>query len=119
MPKLLVVVLLLSLNACISGPPVLSAQQSQKLSSLQVFKVGETPTKKYVTLKELSAIDCSAAPAGGRVWGDDNKALAGLKAKAAVLDADAIVNASCGAAPLMNNCWVAQKCDGVAVKWIE
>ncbi|HEY2676199.1 MAG TPA: hypothetical protein VGI65_04465 [Steroidobacteraceae bacterium] len=119
MRKPLFVVLLLSLNACVSGPPELSAQQSQRMSGLQVFKVGETPTKKYATLKEISALDCSAAPAGGRVWGDDNKALAGLKAKAAALDADAIVNASCGSAPLMNNCWVAQKCDGVAVKWTE
>ncbi|MCC5851940.1 MAG: heavy metal-binding domain-containing protein, partial [Alkalimonas sp.] len=60
---------------------------------------------------------CSGAPYGGRVWGDAEKAINTLKAKAAVLDANAIINTKCSAAPLVNNCWAAKVCSGTAVKW--
>ncbi|WP_444921580.1 hypothetical protein ACJJID_03975 [Microbulbifer sp. CnH-101-G] len=72
---------------------------------------------EYTTIDDISAADCSGAPYGGRVWGDAEKAIEALKAKAASLDADAIINTSCSAAPFVNNCWAAKLCSGKAVKW--
>jgi hypothetical protein len=33
------------------------------------------------------------------------------------MQADAVIEVRCGAAPLLNNCWAAQKCTGQAVKY--
>jgi hypothetical protein len=40
-----------------------------------------------------------------------------MKKKAVVLGADAVVEVHCGAAPMVNNCWAAQKCTGQAVRF--
>jgi hypothetical protein len=109
--------LVCALSACVSGPPRLNAEQTARLSSIKVIKQGDKVGVKYDIIEKISAADCSGAPDGGRVWGDAEKAIHSLKSKAAVLDADAIINVSCAAAPLVNNCWAAKLCSGNAVKW--
>jgi hypothetical protein len=42
-----------------------------------------------------------------------------LKRKAVAINADSIIDVSCGAAPMVNNCWAAQKCTGRAISFSE
>ena len=100
---------------CISGAPSLTSEQYTKLSQISAYKPGEAPAMQYKVVSEISGADCSGAPAGGRVWGNSEKAIHTLKTKAAALNADAIINVTCSAALLVNNCWAAQKCTGTAV----
>jgi len=108
-------IIVLTLNGCVSGPPRLTPDQQAKLSKVTIYKVGETLSQEYKILTEISAADCSGAPAGGRVWGDAEKAIETLRKKAVAMNADAVIKVSCGAAPFLNNCWAAQKCTGDAV----
>jgi hypothetical protein len=103
--------------SCVSGPPMISASQWDKVDKIKVYKKGELPTKKYTELNEISAADCSGAPAGGRVWGRADQAIKTLKIKAVSQNANAVINTVCSPVPLVNNCWAAMKCDGLAVKW--
>ena len=119
MNKIIIFVLSIIVVSCVSGPPKLTQEQMEHLSEIKVFKEGETPTKNYKELTKISAADCSGAPGGGRVWGDAEKAIETLKIKAASKNADAIINTNCGSVPFVNNCWSAQKCDGVAIKWVK
>ena len=100
---------------CISGAPQLTADQQARVARMSVYKPGENPPSRYRVLESISAADCSGAPAGGRVWGNAEQAIETLKGKAAALNADAVVNVRCSSAPLLNNCWAAQKCSGDAV----
>ena len=115
--KLTLLAVSLILGGCVSGAPQLTPDQQLGLEKISVHKNGDNPSKKYKVLEEISAADCSGAPAGGRVWGDAEKAIETLKRKAAAINADAVVNVSCGAVPLLNNCWAAQKCSGQAVQF--
>jgi hypothetical protein len=105
----------LPLFGCIGGAPELTADQQSRAAKMTVYGPGQTPDKPYRVLEPISAADCAGAPGGGRVWGDAEKAVETLKEKAAALNADAVVNVRCGSAPLLNNCWAAQKCSGDAI----
>ena len=113
--KFALIMFSLLLGSCVSGAPVLTSDQAMRLSKISLYKSGEKPQKEYRVLEDISAADCSGAPGGGRVWGNAEKAIETLTLKAATLNADAVVNVSCGAAPFINNCWAAQKCGGQAV----
>ena len=119
MKKILPFTLLFIVTGCVSGPPTLSQDQLKKLGEIEIYKEGENPSKKYEKITEISAADCTGAPAGGRVWGNAEMAIQTLKMKAASKNADAIINASCTSVPFVNNCWAAQKCDGIAIKWLQ
>jgi hypothetical protein len=110
------IALSLALSGCVSGAPTLTPAQESQVSRVAIYKVGELPPEKYQAVQTLSAADCSGAPAGGRVWGNAEQAIDTLKRKAVEIDADAVVNVSCSSAPMLNNCWAAQKCSGEAVK---
>ncbi len=116
MQKLVVLLSSLILFSCVSGAPKLTNEQQQKLGNLEILKEEEKPTFEYTAIKEITGADCSGAPYGGRIWGDAEKAIDVLKAKAVKIEADAVINTSCGPAPLINNCWVAKQCSGTAVK---
>ena len=107
--------LTITLISCVSGPPLLTSDQEDRFMKISVHKVGENPGREYTVLEEISGADCSAAPAGGRIWGNAEKAIETLKKKAAAMNADAVINVICGAVPFLNNCWAAQKCSGQAV----
>jgi hypothetical protein len=109
----------LALASCVSGAPALTEDQEHRLSTLTLYPSGQFPTRPYKELAALTAADCSGAPLGGRVWGNVSRALDTLKRKAAAIDADSIIDVSCGAAPLLNNCWSAQKCTGRAVSFSD
>jgi hypothetical protein len=108
--------ILLALSGCISGAPTLTSDQEAKVAKITVYKAGDKPDREFKVLQEISAADCSGAPAGGRIWGTAEKSIDTLKRKAVELNADAVINTSCGAVPLvLNSCWAAQKCTGEAV----
>jgi hypothetical protein len=107
--------LAVTLVSCVSGPPILTPDQEDRLMKISVHKAGENPVREYTVLEEISGADCSGAPAGGRIWGNTEKAIETLKKKAVAMNADAVINVSCGAVPFLNNCWAAQKCSGQAV----
>jgi hypothetical protein len=104
-----------ALAGCVSGPPSLTSEQSVKLGALRAYRVGEAPEKPYQSVGSLSSADCSGAPAGGRVWGRAEIVVESLKKKAVAANADAVINVSCGAVPLLNNCWAAERCTGDAI----
>jgi hypothetical protein len=114
--KVMVILGAMALCGCVSGAPSLTTEQHGQVSAVQVFKAGSPGPAHYQSLGTLSAADCSGAPGGGRVWGDAEKAIETLKEKAVVAGADALIDVSCSAAPMVNNCWSAQKCTGQAVK---
>ena len=117
MKKIILTLLSINIISCVAGPPTLTPAQWEKLENIKVYKKGEVPSEKYTKLNEISAADCSGAPAGGRVWGNAENAVKTLKMKAVAQNADAVINTDCGSIPFVNNCWAAQKCDGIAVKW--
>lgn len=114
--KLSLVASIISFYGCVSGAPTLTSEQESRASAVAIYKPGDATPAKYQILDTISAADCSGAPAGGRVWGNAEKAIDTLKQKAVALGADAVVNVSCSAAPLVNNCWSAQKCSGEAIR---
>lgn len=112
-------VICLIVGACVSGPPDLTVAQQQKAASLPLYPPGVTPSRAYSVLQTITAADCSGAPLGGRVWGNAERAIEALKSKAVAANADAVIDVKCAAAPLLNNCWAAQKCTGQAVAFTD
>lgn len=105
-----------TLIGCVSGPPQLTYEQHKKAGDIKIFRVDTTPDKEFKFIAAVEAADCSG-PGGSRLYGDEGKALDILKMKAAAVGADALSDVSCGAAPFVNNCWAAKKCDGKAIGW--
>ena len=87
---------------CVSGPPELSPEQERHLSTLNVYPPGEVPKQKFEPIGEVSGADCSGAPAGGRVWGNAEKAIETLRKKAVAQGADAVIEVHCAAAPFLS-----------------
>ncbi len=116
MKFLLLSILSVALIGCVSGAPKLSQEQAERLKTIKVYRKGEVPVKDYTVISEVVGADCSG-PGGTRLYGREDKAIHILLRKSAALDADALVNVSCSSAPYVNNCWVAKKCSGEAVKF--
>lgn len=119
MKETVILSLILFCTACVSGPPQLTAKQENRLVDIKLYKEGIAPLRNFKFVKRISAADCSNSPLGGKVWSEEDKPLIILLMKAASLGADAVVNLDCGVAPLVNNCWAVQKCDGEAVIWVN
>jgi hypothetical protein len=116
-------VAVLALTSCVSGAPTLSDEQEHKLSILTVYPLGQLPTKPYVELATISAADCAGSPMHGRATGNVDRAMDMLKRKAVAINADSIIDVSCGFEPMVNSCWAArwaaQKCGGRAIAFSE
>lgn len=120
MKRLFPLCIVLVLSSCISGAPTLNDEQERRLSTLTVYPPGDLPTKPYSVLGDIIAADCSGAPWGGRVTGNVSRALDTLKRKAVAINADAIIEVSCGVAPtVVNDCRKAQECTGRAIAITE
>jgi len=119
MKKTLVLIISIMIVSCVSGPPILTPVQWKHYDDMEVYADGESLSKKYTEIAEISAVDCPGAPSGSRVWGKSERAMQTLKMKAAAQNADAIIVTSCSYVPFMNNCWAGNMCSGTAVKWSE
>ena len=104
------------LAGCATGASGGPAAQQAQVSPIAILKPGEPTPGRYQILETISAVDCSGAPAGGRAWGNAEKAIESLRQKAAQLGADAVVNVSCSSELLLHNCWSAQRCSGDAIR---
>ncbi len=104
------------LAGCVSGAPTLTDAQREKAVHMAVYRHGNVPPRAFQPLASIDAADCSGA-GGTRFHGQEGKAIETLIKKAAALDSDAVVDVACDGAPFVNNCWVAQKCEGTAVRW--
>ncbi|MDH5633902.1 MAG: hypothetical protein OEZ10_13065 [Gammaproteobacteria bacterium] len=114
MKKLLLILLVLVLASCISGPPHLNSEQLARAEKITVFEKGKKVQRPYQKIQELSSADCSSVSG---YTGEETVALFNLKKKAVYLGADAIINMSCGTSPLINDCWAPKTCSGIAIKW--
>ena len=106
----------LLLTGCVAGAPTLTQEQEQRISEVKIFKKDNNPSINYTKLGEAKSADCSG-PGGSRLYGDKSKSIDILIKKAIVLGADAIIEVDCSGVPYVNNCWLAQVCDGQAIKW--
>jgi len=100
----------------VSGAPKLTAEQSEKVANIKVYKLWIAPERAFSIIAPIKAADCSG-PGGSRLYGNEGKAIDILIRKTAALGGDAVVDVSCEGAPFLNNCWVAWKCDGNAASW--
>lgn len=116
MRLLLILTATFTLIGCVAGAPILTQEQESRVKQIKIFKDDVKPTKKYSFLGEVSAADCSG-PGGSILYGNESKSIEILIKKAIVLNADAIVDVNCSGVPYVNNCWLAEKCDGKAISW--
>lgn len=112
----LVILASFSLVGCANTPNDFSTEHHNASKSIQLVKKGETPDFKFIQIQKVSSNSCDSETAA-RVFGDENEALLVLKLETVKVGGDAIVNYSCWTSPLdlINNCWVAKKCEGNAV----
>jgi hypothetical protein len=108
---------ILVLSGCVSGAPYLTEEQNIKSKNIQIYRDGDVLDRSFNLLDEVKAADCSALPWGMRIYGNEEKSIEILKAKAAALDANAVVNVTCRVIPYLNNCWASRYCIGTAVVW--
>jgi len=108
------------LLGCANTPNEFSTEHHNASKSIQLVRKGETPDFKFNQIKKVSSNSCDSKTAA-RVVGDESEALLVLKLETAKLGGDAIINYSCWTSPvdLINNCWVAKKCEGDAVSIVS
>lgn len=119
MKKHYIVILLLSLlvlTGCVSGPPYLTKAQENKVNDIKIYRAGSQHIENYTLFEEIKAADCTG-PGGSRLYGQEELAIDYLKRKAVALNADAVIDVECGSGAFVNNCWAARICAGKAVIW--
>ncbi|MBY4951218.1 hypothetical protein [Pantoea sp. DY-17] len=109
---------LLVLTACMSNPRIddLSSAQRAKAASIQVH--ADNPYPQARVLQTVTGLSCNRN-ANQRQDVSRDEALEGIKIKATMIGADAVVNNICqknSDTDWTNNCWASVKCIGDAVK---
>jgi hypothetical protein len=107
------------LISCASNPRIetLSAFQRSRLESMEIFKGGVQ--KEYAVLGTVSGLSCNR----NKYQAQDityDEALQGVKIKAVLMNADAVINTFCqknSDTDWINNCWASIKCIGDAIKY--
>jgi uncharacterized protein YbjQ (UPF0145 family) len=108
---------LILLTGCVSGPPAITPAQIDKYyDTLELYKSGDVLPHEFENIAEVDGLSCTAKY-GARITGEEKGALHIMKVKAASLNADAVINYSCGTGMFLNNCWFPTICSGVAVRW--
>jgi len=106
------------LSSCAAGPRIddLSSAERARISQIQIFK--GSADKPVRPLGEVSGLSCQKYKDQPHEV-TEAEALEGLRIRAAVLGADAVVNTACqrkSEADWTNNCWASVKCIGDAAK---
>ncbi|MGM3172510.1 hypothetical protein [Dickeya lacustris] len=118
----LIIISALTLSACASNPRIeyLSGEQRSKAINMPVYKNNPlSPNAK--TIKAVDGLSCNR----NKYQAPDiseSEALEGVKIKAAMLNADAVVNTICqknSDTDWINNCWASVKCIGDAVTIVK
>lgn len=108
-----------SLGACASNPGVGTLSSAQR-SAYSTMKVHEGSTSQpYVILGQVKGLSCHRNAYKSQLLTSD-EAIEGVKLRAALLDADAVVNMVCqknSGTDWANNCWASIVCVGDAVRY--
>ena len=117
--RIIAVLAALAISGCASNPDVgsLSGDQRARFSSMEVLR-GPT-TRSHTILGSVKGLSCHRN-AYQRQQLTEGEAIEGVKLRAALLDADAVVNVVCqtnSGADWVNNCWSSIVCVGDAVRY--
>ena len=109
----------LLLFGCATNPDVgsLSSAQRAKISSMEVLR-GPT-SRPYTTLGTVKGLSCHRNAYQQQLL-TETEAIEGVKLRAALLDADAVINTICqvnSGTDWVNNCWSSIVCAGDAVRY--
>jgi hypothetical protein len=107
------------ISACAMNPRIdsLTPAQRSKLVNIEVFK--SDIQKPYTVLGQVDGLSCNR----NKYQAQDvtyDEAMQGIRIRATLLDADAVVNVFCqknSDTDWANNCWASIKCIGDAVKY--
>ncbi|MBY0416208.1 MAG: hypothetical protein K2Q18_18690 [Bdellovibrionales bacterium] len=113
------ILLSLFVSACASNPRIenLSSKERQRVSAIKVFR-GEAD-RPVTLLGTVDGLSCHRNAYSTNDVGEE-EAMEGVKIKAALLQADAIVNVVCqknSGTDWMNNCFGSVKCIGDAASY--
>ncbi len=111
----------MGLAGCASNPDVgsLSSEQRTRMSSIEMLR-GPT-SRPHTVLKSVKGISCHRNAYQQQLL-TETEAIEGVKLKAALLDADAVVNTVCqtnSGTDWVNNCWASIVCVGDAVQYTQ
>ena len=106
-------------SACAMNPRIesLTPAQRAKIASVEVFQADIK--RPYTVVGQVDGLSCNR----NKYQAQDvtyDEAMQGIKIKAVLLDADAVVNVFCqknSDTDWANNCWASIKCVGDAVKY--
>lgn len=106
---------------CASNPDVgtLSSTQRAKLASMEVFRGPQS--RPYSILGPVKGLSCHRNAYQVQLLTED-EAIEGVRLKAALLEADAVVNVVCqrnSGTDWVNNCWSSIVCVGDAVRYTQ
>jgi len=109
------------LPACASNPSIatLSSSQRARLSNIDIVK--GPIARPFSILRPVQGISCHRNAYQQQLV-TENEAIEGVRIKAALLDADAVMNVSCQtntSGHLVNNCFVSIVCVGDAIKYTQ
>lgn len=116
---IIIIILLQVVIGCASNPSInsLSPEQRARLNTIQIIKGGvDRPYKILGTVKGLS---CHRNAYQTQLLTED-EAIEGIRLKAALLGADAVINTVCqinSGTDWVNNCWSSIVCVGDAIKY--
>jgi RcsF lipoprotein/Domain of unknown function (DUF4156) len=113
--------LTVALSGCASNPSIdsLSSEERAQAAKIQILK--GKPEQPFKILGEVSGLSCNRN-AHQTQDVSESEAVEGLKIKAAILGADAVINTLCqknSDTDWTNNCWASVKCIGDAVIFLK
>lgn len=108
-----------SIYGCATNPDVgsLSPSQRSKLSQMEILR-GST-SRPHEILGTVKGLSCHRNAYQTQLL-TEYEAIQGIKLRAALLDADAVINTYCqrnSGADWVNNCWASIVCAGDAIRW--
>jgi uncharacterized protein YbjQ (UPF0145 family) len=114
-----ILILIFFVSGCASNPikTSLSPKQRARLNTIQVYKAGVN--RPYKILGTVKGISCHRNGHQQQLLSEDEPT-EGVRMKAAILDADAVINVACQVkygTNLMNNGWSSIVCVGDAIKY--
>ncbi len=106
-------------SACMGNPRIenMNSAQRARLSHIEIYNADID--KPYVILGEVDGLSCNRNKYQAQDVSYD-EALQGVKLKAVMLGADAVVNTFCqknSDTDWINNCWASVKCIGDAIQY--
>lgn len=109
------------LAGCATNPDLgsLSPEQRARLNTIQVYNLGVD--KPHKILGSVKGLSCQLNTQQTQTFAEE-EAMEGMRRKAAILGADAVINTACqikSMPDLANNCWTSFVCVGDAIKFDE